>query len=60
MLILFACGKKVSDIKDFNKEIYTPEYASGFKILGTDDSGSVIINGQDERRRKSGNITVRK
>lgn len=43
MLILFACGKKATDINDFNKEIYTPEYASGFKILGADGNGSVII-----------------
>ncbi len=43
MLILFACGKKASDIKDFDKEIYTPKYASGFKILGAEGCGSVII-----------------
>lgn len=43
MLIVASCGKKETKISDFNKEVYTPEYASGFKILGTDGGESVII-----------------
>lgn len=43
LLVVAACGKKETKISDFNKEVYTPEYASGFKILGTDGGESVII-----------------
>lgn len=43
LLIVASCGKKQANVDDFNKEVYTPEYASGFKILGTDGGGSVII-----------------
>ena len=43
LLVVAACGKKETKLSDFNKEVYTPEYASGFKILGTDGGESVII-----------------
>ena len=29
--------------RDFNQDIYTPEYASGFKILGADNAASTLI-----------------
>lgn len=40
---LAACTNKKSKFEDFNKNIYTPEYASGFTIRGADDKESVII-----------------
>ena len=40
---LAACTNKKSKFEDFNKNIYTPEYASGFTICGADDMESVII-----------------
>lgn len=40
---LAACTNKKSKFEDFNKNIYTPEYASGFTICGVDDMESVII-----------------
>lgn len=43
LLVVAACGKKETKLSDFNKDVYTPEYASGFKILGTDGGESVII-----------------
>ena len=42
-LTLAACTNKKSKFEDFNKNIYTPEYASGFTIRGADDMESVII-----------------
>lgn len=42
-LALAACNNKSSKIEDFNKEIYTPEYASGFDIKGAEGRKSVII-----------------
>lgn len=42
--LLASCGSdKSSHIEDFNKEIYTPEYASGFDIKGADGKESVML-----------------
>lgn len=45
MLILLAScgGNKTSQVEDFCKEVYMPEYASGFDIKGADGKESVII-----------------
>lgn len=44
LLFLASClsGKKTS-LEAFNRDVYTPEYASGFKILGTDHALSTLI-----------------
>lgn len=43
LLTLAGCNSKSSKIEDFNKEIYTPEYAGGFDIKGAYGKESVII-----------------
>lgn len=42
-LALAACQSKLSRTEDFNKTLYTPEYASGFDIKGADGKESVVI-----------------
>lgn len=42
--LLTSCGSNSSKIEDFNKESYTPKYASGFDIKGADGKESVIIS----------------
>lgn len=41
--VLAACSHQTGSLSDFNKEVYVPEYASGFKILGSEGKESVII-----------------
>lgn len=43
LLLVAACTGKSSKIEDFNKAVYTPEYASGFSIRGSEGMESVII-----------------
>lgn len=42
-LALAACQSKQSKIEDFDKNIYTPEYSTGFDIKGADGKESVLI-----------------
>jgi len=42
-LLVAACTGRNSKIEDFNKAVYTPEYASGFSIRGAEGMASVII-----------------
>ncbi|HJD75320.1 MAG TPA: ABC transporter substrate-binding protein [Bacteroides reticulotermitis] len=44
LLVLSGCksGNKVS-LEAFSNEVYAPEYASGFKIIGADNTASTII-----------------
>ncbi len=43
--LLTSCnGNKTSRIDDFSKDVYTPEYASGFEIKRADGKESVIVS----------------
>ena len=44
-LVLFfsSCAGREADLDNFNVEIYTPEYAQGFSILGAEGSQSTIL-----------------
>ena len=44
LLLLESCvSNKKTSLEAFNQDIYTPEYASGFKILGADNVQSTLI-----------------
>ena len=44
LLLLVSCvSNKKTSLEAFNQDIYTPEYASGFKILGEDNVQSTLI-----------------
>ena len=44
LLFLASCiSNKKTSLEAFNQDIYTPEYASGFKILGADNVQSTLI-----------------
>ena len=44
LLLLISCvSNKKTSLEAFNQDIYTPEYASGFKILGADNVQSTLI-----------------
>ena len=44
LLLLVSCvSNKKTSLEAFNQDIYTPEYASGFKILGADNVQSTLI-----------------
>ena len=44
LLLLVSCvSNKKTSLVAFNQDIYTPEYASGFKILGADNVQSTLI-----------------
>lgn len=42
-LTLAGCNNKSSKLTDFNRPVYTPEYASGFDIQGADGKQSVLL-----------------
>lgn len=44
LLFLASCiSNKNTSLEAFNQDIYTPEYAAGFKILGADNAQSTLI-----------------
>ena len=44
LILLSGCiSKNKTSLEAFNQDIYTPEYASGFKILGAEHVSSTII-----------------
>ncbi|MDR0661174.1 MAG: iron ABC transporter substrate-binding protein, partial [Prevotellaceae bacterium] len=47
-LVLFisfvSCKQQNSTLENFDQEVYTPEYALGFKIIGAEDQESTIIS----------------
>lgn len=44
LLSLASCvSNKKTSLEAFNQDVYTPEYASGFKILGADNAQSTLI-----------------
>ena len=44
LLLLVSCvSNKKTSLEAFNQDIYTPEYASGFKILGADNVQSTLL-----------------
>ncbi len=42
-LALAGCNNKSSRLADFDRSVYTPEYASGFDIQGADGKASVLL-----------------
>ena len=42
VLAFTGCHNKSSKLADFNRTVYTPEYASGFDIKGADGKKSVL------------------
>ncbi|NAD78200.1 iron ABC transporter substrate-binding protein, partial [Enterococcus hirae] len=42
-LAFAGCRGKSSQLADFNKQLYAPEYASGFKIERADGRQSVLV-----------------
>ncbi len=47
LLIVSGCSGKSSDLSDYDMEVYTPEYASGFRIVGNGEGESVVIESMD-------------
>ena len=43
-LMLSGCQTKTKSTSAFTKEVYTPEYATGFDIMGADNTESTIIH----------------
>lgn len=44
LFFLTSCiSKKKPSLEAFNQDIYTPEYASGFKIVGAENTASTLI-----------------
>lgn len=44
LLSLASCvSNKKTSLEAFNQDVYTPEYAAGFKILGADNAQSTLI-----------------
>ncbi|MDE7411332.1 MAG: ABC transporter substrate-binding protein [Paramuribaculum sp.] len=43
LLFVESCGHNSTAIDDYNREIYVPRYASGFRILGRDTGENVLI-----------------
>lgn len=44
LLFLASCiSNKKTSLEAFNQDVYTPEYSSGFKILGADNAQSTLI-----------------
>ena len=42
-IVVAACGRKSVSLEDFDKPVYTLEYASGFDIQGADSKQSVLL-----------------
>ena len=59
-LAFAGCRGKSSQLADFNKQLYAPEYASGFKIERADGRQSVLVSvmnpwqGADSVRQRIG------
>ena len=44
LLFLASCiSNKKTSLEAFKQDVYTPEYATGFKILGADKAASTLI-----------------
>ena len=44
LLFLTSCiSNKKTSLEAFKQDVYTPEYATGFKILGADNAASTLI-----------------
>ena len=44
VLAFTGCHNKSSKLADFNRTVYTPEYASGFDIKGADGKKLSLIH----------------
>ena len=43
LLFLASCiTRNNTSLEAFNQDVYTPEYASGFKILGAENAASIV------------------
>lgn len=42
-----GCGSQKAELEEFDREIYTPGYASGFRMLGAEGRESVLIESTD-------------
>lgn len=42
-ITIIGCQEKRAQLSDFNKLLYTPQYATGFDIKGADNKSSVLI-----------------
>ena len=42
-VILSSCAGPASELESFNVEVYSPEYAQGFSILGAEGMESTIV-----------------
>ena len=48
LFVLTGCvSNKKTSLEAFKQDVYTPEYATGFKILGADNSASTLIQISD-------------
>lgn len=48
VFVLTSCiSNKKTSLEAFKQDVYTPEYATGFKILGTDNTASTLIQISD-------------
>ena len=44
LLFLASCiSNKKTSLEAFKQDVYTPEYATGFKIMGADNTASTLI-----------------
>lgn len=41
--VVAACGRRTASSEDFDIAVYSPEYASGFEIVGAENSASTIV-----------------
>lgn len=53
-LLLASCGAPAAAPADFDRTVYAPACASGFEILGSHDSGSVLLRVFDPWQGASG------
>ena len=55
-LMLSGCQTKTKPTSAFTKEVYTPEYAAGFDIMGTDNTEvrlfTCVIPGKERKALK--------
>lgn len=57
VLLFSSCAGKEGNLDNFNVEIYTPEYAHGFSILGAEGMESTIIRVTDPWQGADGVIS---
>lgn len=43
ILTLAGCGRKAATLDDFTRKVYSPTYATGFDITGTEEGASLLL-----------------